>query len=140
MYDLLIEKTRLAKVEDKMKAKKEGKKILIIEVTSGGYDAGNKAEITINGEQYHMEDNESNHFRGLHIIVIAPATGKIRMAQVFDTYKTPVNLDDFIINEIPDNYIVVAACKDDCTEQLSDMAKQWFVDMGSKLINDLRFR
>ena len=53
---------------------------------SAGFDNGNFAKITINGEQVKLDPNEHGHNRGLHIVVVNPEDGKIELAQVFDTY------------------------------------------------------
>lgn len=87
-----------------------------------------------------MKPNIHNHFRGLHIVCINPHTYNIESAQVFDTYETCEHLDNFINKGVPENFIVVAACKDDCTTKLSENAKKWFEKMGSKKIRDLEFR
>ena len=50
-------------------------------------------------------------------------------------------MDSFINSKrIPVGYIVVAACMDDCAANLSHTARQWFADMGSKEIENLRYR
>ena len=59
---------------------------------------------------------------------------------MFDTYKTSIRLDHFIAQDIPAGFIVVAACKDDCATRLSERAKGWFADMGSKEIWKLEYR
>ena len=59
---------------------------------------------------------------------------------VFDTYKTCVELDQFIKCNIPDGYIVVAACQDECSSRLSDFAKSWFQSMGSMEIYNVGYR
>ena len=40
--------------------------------------------------------NESRHHRGLHIVIIDSATGIVKFAKVFDTYKSSESLDHFI--------------------------------------------
>ena len=70
-----------------------------------------------------MLQNDHGHFRGLHMVVINPTNGKIETAKVFDTYITSEGIDDFITREMPEGWIVVAACKDECVTQLSQRAK-----------------
>ena len=86
--------------------------------------------------------NENNHKRGLQLAVINPITHKIETAEVFDTYKSSKDLDDFILNSrISKGRIVVAVCKDDCVTELSRSAKQWFSEnLGSREIWKLKFR
>ena len=81
-----------------------------------------------------MEENEDSVDRGLHIVVINPFNGILEWAIVFDTYLSSDELDCFITSDIPEGYIVVASCKDDCVTNLSHYSKLWFESMGSKEI------
>ena len=88
-----------------------------------------------------LHDNADFNQRGLHIIVINPNDGEVEFGEVFDTYKSSFELDQFInFDVIPDGHIVVAACQDDCITALSETGKSWFSDMGSKEINNLQYR
>ena len=87
-----------------------------------------------------MLTNVDETDRGLHIVVVNRATGSVEMAQIFDTYKYSYGFDDFIKDDIPEDHIIIAACKDDCVTNLSDDAKQWFADLGSKEIWNLKYR
>lgn len=98
-------------------------KFIVIHVESSGYNGLNFATIAINDKPVEMQLNSSNHKRGLHVVVINPADGEVEYAQVFDTYKSSEELDAFISEGVPKNYIVVAACKDDCFTMLSQTAK-----------------
>ena len=40
----------------------------------------------------------------------------------------------------PADYIIVAACKDECSQKLSFEVKNWFMSMGSSEINKLEYR
>ena len=57
---------------------------------------GNFATITINGAPILLEPNTSNHFRGLHIVVINETSGEVVLAKVFDTYESSKQLEDLI--------------------------------------------
>lgn len=87
-----------------------------------------------------MDKNENGHLRGLHIVVINTIYGTVETCQVFDTYKTSNNFDEFIMKDIPENYIIVAACSDECISNLSQKGKQWFSNLGSKQIWHLKYR
>ena len=87
-----------------------------------------------------VEMNEDNHTRGLHIVIVNPETAKVETAKVFDTYKTPHELDGFVFQDVPENSIVVAACQDECSTKLSWNSKKWFSDMGSQEIWKLQYR
>ena len=39
-----------------------------------------------------------------------------------------------------DQHYILAVCKDDCVTNLSSTAKQWFTDIGSIEINNLKYR
>ena len=81
-----------------------------------------------------VQSNERGDFRGLHIVVINPTTGKVVSAKVFDTHVTSDEFESFIQffqKGILDDHIVVSACKDDCATKLSWDIKKWFEGMGS---------
>ena len=105
---------------------------LVIKVTSAGYASGEQTEITVNGKAVKPETNENGHFRGLHIVLINPLSGKVELSKVFDTYSSPGGFEYFIQgNVIPLSYIVVAACQDDCSARLSPDSKSFFQQLGS---------
>lgn len=63
------------------------------------------------------------------------------MAKVFDTYETSTALDKLITGDlIPEGHIVAAACKDDCTTNISFAAMNWFTEMGSREFTNLHYR
>ena len=50
-------------------------------------------------------------------------------------------MEEFIrLAVIPDGHIVVAACQDECANQLSWECKKWFEAMGSQEISNLKYR
>lgn len=118
--------------------------MITIQAKSAGYQGGDHAHITINGMLVKIGMNENGNQRGLHIAIINPYNGAVDHAQVFDTYTSSEEFDDFIclplVEGISEGFIVVAACKDDCFSKLSDKAKQWFEQMGSKEIRNLEYR
>lgn len=85
--------------------------------------------------------NENNHDRGLHLVIIDPKNGEVRWTAVFDTYKSSTALEEFVTKaSIPDGYIIVASCKDDCATAFPHKAKCWFAHMGSKQVWNLKYR
>ena len=98
------------------------------------------AEILIDGECVVVKKNESDHLRGLHIVVINPEDRKVEFAQVFDTYNNSDGFDAFTSIQFPRGHIIVAACKDDCVTNLSMRGKIWFGHMGSREILRLGYR
>ena len=107
----------------------------MVQAVSGGVSA----EIKINGQPIKILKNSNNHLRGLHIVVINPISGKTKFAQAFDTSESPDSFDDFLFNNFPNGSIIAAACQgDDCVAHLSPEGKQWFINMGSKVIKELK--
>ena len=100
--------------------------ILVIKAESAGYNAGHYAKIQINNEAINLEPNWNGHYRGLHLVIINSLSRKIELAQVFDTYKSSKKLDEFLKIAIPKTFIIVAACKDECSTRLSLKVKRWF--------------
>ena len=62
----------------------------------------------------------------MHIVIIDKDNGKVVSSRVFDTYKSSADFEKFILNDVPVDSIVIAACKDDCSKNLSEKSKQWF--------------
>ena len=51
----------------------------------------------------------------MHIVIINTLYGTVESTNVFDTNKSSEKFDSFINKQdIPDNFIIVAACKDEC--------------------------
>ena len=75
------------------------------------------------------------------MVIVDPRNGNIEYAKVFDTYKSSTLFEEFIASlDIPTGFIILAACKDECTSNLSDTAKRWFADMGSNHIWNVAYR
>lgn len=128
--------------ESKLKDETQ-KQVLIVQVQSSGFDGANFAKITLNGLQVNVQKNESLHYRGLHLVIFNPENGLVHTATVFDTYETSEGLDMFIANigrNLPDGFIVIAACQDDCVKAMTNTVVEWFEDMGSSRIRNLRYR
>ena len=62
-----------------------------------------------------MEEDLTTHNRGLHIVIVNPLTGKVVLAKVFDTYISSEEFERFAKDKIDFGFIVIAACKDECT-------------------------
>ena len=81
----------------------------------------------MNNSETKIKTNKNGHLRGLHISIINHISGKLELAQAFDTYKSSTELDLMIDNKaVVPGHIVIAACKDDCVTNLSEKAKKWF--------------
>lgn len=84
-------------------------------------------------------ENQSQNMRGLHVVTIDPKTGELWTGNCFDTYLTSSHMEK-AIEKIPKGYIVVAACKDECSRNLSMSAKLFFAYMGSEEIWNIKYR
>ena len=118
------------------------KKMILVQAFSGGHDAGNFAQIKINDEPVIIPEAAKNQYgRGLHMVFINPANGKVELARIFDTNTSSEEFDWYrAYNNIPDGFIVVAACKDDAQYNLSHYTKHFFNECGSLIIWDLEYR
>ena len=117
--------------------------MILIQASSAGFEGGNFEKITINDVKVSVEKNESDNLRGLHIVIIDPSNGKVTTAKAFDTYtkhQSTSAIAEFINTEICEGHIVVAACKDECSKNLSRKVKKWFANMGSSEIWNLGYR
>lgn len=75
--------------------------------------------------------------------MINPNNGMVDMSKIFDTCTTSQILEAFIeeLQEfIVKDYIICAACHDECTKNMSQKVKDWFISMGSLEINNLEYR
>lgn len=114
---------------------------MVVKAASAGLLAGDYAEITINGKKVNLYPNENRHFRGIHIVVIHPHTGAVAWSAAFDTYVQWKGLDYFCQHSsIPNDYIIVCACKDEASTNISQFSKQWFQKLGSENFCKLYFR
>ena len=119
-----------------------GSSTIVVEASSGGWNAGNFAQIKVNGEKVKLRNNSSGHDRGLHLVVIDQKTGEVTAAQVFDTYQSSDAIEKFISSDgVPQGSIVVAACKDDFQRALSANCTQFFEEkMNSREISKVQYR
>ena len=68
----------------------------------------------------------------MHIVIVNIKTGNVEAAKVFDTNKSSIELETFIntlekyYSDKPEGYILAAACKDECSRNLSNKVKNWF--------------
>ena len=120
-------------------------KLIRIHAESAGYHAGNYARITMNDKTIEIASNSNGNHRGLHIVVVDPATVQVVHAKVFDTYMGSEEFELFISGQqeelvMREGWIVIAACKDECVRRLSGDAKRWFEEMGSAEILKLEYR
>ena len=89
-----------------------------------------------------MQLNQSGHYRGLHIVVIDPIDGTVKLAKVFDTFESSEDLSSYLFGPSSPTAgsIVVATCKNECWRRFSDSCKRWFKKMGSTEIDNVEHK
>ncbi|KAF9173211.1 hypothetical protein BGX21_004454 [Mortierella sp. AD011] len=107
-----------------------------IKVQSGGYHSGNFSKILIN------ESTMSVSSRGINLVVIDPVQGVLIESVSFDTHISEDESDDLarLVDWLHPGLIVVCSCKDDCFEHLTNSARLALKQLGSGLVNDLKYR
>jgi hypothetical protein len=119
-----------------------GSGLLDVRVYSAGFDVGNDAAITINGNRITMPAGYSpgiaGYSRGLNVALI-DRNGLVEKAQVFDTCADSSASDAFaaLIEGVPDGQVVAIAVKDDASQRLTERAKHACRSIGSVLIDQL---
>ncbi|CCD66977.1 ILEI/PANDER domain-containing protein [Caenorhabditis elegans] len=78
--------------------------------------------------------------RGLNLAMLEPKTGKVTAVAHFDTYEDESHGLEEWLDAVPTGYIVAVVSFDEASNQLSDMARRIFYEMGSSMIDRLKFR
>ncbi|XP_062594175.1 protein O-linked-mannose beta-1,2-N-acetylglucosaminyltransferase 1-like [Saccostrea cucullata] len=96
--------------------------------------------VTVNGNTVYQDDDFDVH-RGIHLLVLNQAVGRIMAKQVFDTYSGGEDkaMLDFI-DRISKNRILVFTIKDEGSFQLGSEARAALGKMGSVTVEKLTFR
>jgi hypothetical protein len=100
-----------------------------IEVRSAGRQQGNAASIRINGVE------QSPDRRGYNLVVLDPATGRVRDAVAFDTFRSADEsrrLASFV-EALPPRTLVVAAVRDDGGGRLTSEAVRALRSLGGRV-------
>ncbi|UMM31049.1 hypothetical protein L5515_012686 [Caenorhabditis briggsae] len=92
------------------------------------------------GERLLFDKDLNNAGRGLNLAMLEPKTGKVTAVAHFDTYEDESNGLVEWLDAIPTGYIVAVVSFDEASNQLSDMARRIFYEMGSSMIDRLKFR
>ncbi|KAG0263244.1 hypothetical protein BG011_009079 [Mortierella polycephala] len=109
---------------------------LTIKVQSGGYHSGNFSKILIN------ESTMSVSSRGISMVVIDLVQGVILESVSFDTHISEDESDDLarLVDWLQPGMIVICAAKDDCFEHLTSAARLALRQLGSGLVDDIKYR
>ena len=78
--------------------------------------------------------------RGLNLAAIEPKTGRVELVANFDTYEDESTRLEEWLDAVPVGDIVAVVSFDEASTMLSEMAKKIFYEMGSSLIERLKFR
>ncbi|KAJ3379922.1 hypothetical protein HDU84_006316 [Entophlyctis sp. JEL0112] len=114
---------------------------LVVKAQSGGNTGGNFAKIDIIRDK--SQALVSAIFgRGLNVTVLDPLDGAIIESASFDTHFSSSESYEFVkmIEHVDVGSIVVVVAQDDCTEKLSQAAKEACESLGSAKIRQLQFR
>lgn len=114
-----------------------------IEIFSAGANAGDKnsyAEIRINGEEVVSRHNSK---RGLNVLVLNGPDHKIILNDVYNTFTDQVDDSARLVKDfenIPAGSVIIAAVKDDASQNMSNSVKNIFKNMGSQAVKKLGFK
>nr|XP_033796284.1 protein FAM3B isoform X2 [Geotrypetes seraphini] len=88
-----------------------------------------------------ISETKKNTGRGLNVVVIDYATGKVVRVTNFDTYEKDVS-EDLIkcLKETPPKAIIFIVTHDEASTKLKEGAKKALEELGSKKIRTLGFR
>lgn len=105
-------------------------KPLKLAFASAGFDDGNFAKLSVNGE------DKSLNLRGINIVRLS-TQGVYLESTRFDTYESTTASQDLVhyLEGLADNQIVLLAIKDEATMSLTHAARLVLSDLGSELID-----
>ncbi|KAJ1359576.1 hypothetical protein KIN20_018342 [Parelaphostrongylus tenuis] len=78
--------------------------------------------------------------RGLNLVSIEPKTGRVSSVAHFDTYQDESTALEQWLDNLPLGEILAVVSFDEASNMLSDMAKQILYEMGSSMVQRLKFR
>lgn len=122
-----------AQIEKTFDTKQLKEFVLKVVVESAGIRSGNQCHINV------FEKQESKNSRGMNMVVIDPQSGDVTLARTFDTFERSGPMEAELV-KIPAGHIIAVGIKDEGTRKLSGKVKQFFKDMGSKEIDQIKYR
>ncbi|KAF9304628.1 hypothetical protein BGZ74_001014 [Mortierella antarctica] len=114
----------------------KGSSVVAVKVQSGGYHSGSFSKILIN------ESTISVSSRGINVVVIDPVQCVLIETVSFDTHISEDESDDLarLVDWLQPGMIVICSAKDDCYEHLTPAARLALKQLGSKRVDELRYR
>ncbi|XP_046354639.1 protein O-linked-mannose beta-1,2-N-acetylglucosaminyltransferase 1-like [Haliotis rufescens] len=102
---------------------------------------GNKVqpEICVSGHLM-MTENLNNGGRGFNVLVVDPDNGVPKMISRVDTYTYDSTDLEILLESLGDRDIIISLVADDGAKKLGYMARELMNQLGSGLIQNLRFR
>ncbi len=110
--------------------------VLTLNVESAGIVDGNYARLLVNSNSV-LETS-----RGINLVALSPQDGSVLFQKCFDTYadgNTPDSMA-LVISEFADSTWVLAAIKDEGSNQLNETAYTALESIGSQYCRDLQYR
>ncbi|XP_052090612.1 protein O-linked-mannose beta-1,2-N-acetylglucosaminyltransferase 1-like isoform X1 [Mytilus californianus] len=98
-----------------------------------------KPTICINGEIV-LGEKVNHAGRGFNVAVLSSAEKKVSTVTVFDTYEKDSSSMEVFLENLVEGDIVVAVVNDDGQRKLSTHARDLYNQLGSSMIQNLRFR
>lgn len=71
--------------------------------------------------------------------IVNPRTGKVKKKRIFDTFENSDGIEKWFSTVVQD-YIVVCACRDECTKRFLWEGRKWFCQMGSKDVKNIIYK
>jgi beta-1,2-N-acetylglucosaminyltransferase len=104
-----------------------------------GKNKDDEPKLCVDG-RFLISRNLNNAGRGLNIVVVNARTKNVVRVGHFDTYSEDSSTLEIFLEHIADNEIVAVVSFDEASNRLSPLAKQLFYDLGSGLVQNLKFR
>ncbi len=110
--------------------------VLTLNVESAGIVDGNYARLLVNSNSV-LETS-----RGINLVALSPQDGSVLFQKCFDTYADGNAPDSMalVISEFADSTWVLAAIKDEGSNQLNETAYTALESIGSQYCRDLQYR
>ncbi|MBN1561027.1 hypothetical protein JW998_12310 [candidate division KSB1 bacterium] len=105
-------------------------------VQSAGLTAGNFSRFYVNNRSVYEGT------RGLSVVVLHPADGRVLLRKSFDTYGSPAHSDSLVtvLEGLADDTIIMAGIRDDGANNLTPAARAALGRFGSKTVAALQYR
>ncbi len=110
---------------------------MIVEVFSAGFNDGNFARVSVNGQAIVQEG-----YRGHNLAVLNEISGQVMDIRHFDTYSSSSEADNMAhyIQNLPTGRIVLAAIRDEGSAKMTENAYLALESLGSQLARSVQNR